>query len=202
MRDLIGCIDGLQSKLEKHKNTDLKETPTRNIFIDPLLQTLGWDVSDWDKVQTEYPTIDGKSVDYACKIDGKAVLLIEAKQLIDPLSDVRGTTQIISYAVNDGIDWCILTNGIKYKVYFTRGKGAAPDKLLFEVSLDPKENNGMSNQQVAEYLSRFSEVAMVEHNLDKLGEDFFTKLLIHKALDKIFRDPPDALVKQIPIHYQ
>ncbi len=39
------------------------------IFIEFLLQALGWDVKNTDEVNLEYPTIDGKFVDYALKIN-------------------------------------------------------------------------------------------------------------------------------------
>ena len=197
MSVLLECIESLQARLEKHRNTDLKETPTRTIFIDPLLLTLGWDVRNWDDVQLEYPTIDGKSVDYAAKINDKAVLLIEAKSLDDPLTDVRAITQVVGYAANDGIEWCVLTNGAKYKVYCTREKGTAPEKLLFEVSLDSTANNGMTNQQVAECLLRISKEAIENGVLGKFGEEIFTKGKVSKALDKVFQNPPKSLIREL-----
>ena len=195
MSALLECIESLQARLEKHRNADLKETPTRTIFIDPLLLALGWDVRNSDDVELEYPTIDGKSVDYAAKINDNAVLLIEAKSLNDPLTDVRAITQVVGYAANDGIEWCVLTNGAKYKVYCTREKGTAPEKLLFEVSLDSTTNNGIPNQQVAEHLLRLSKEAIENGALDKLGEDIFTKGKVSKALDKMFQNPPKSLIR-------
>ncbi|MCP4712546.1 MAG: hypothetical protein GY869_28305, partial [Planctomycetes bacterium] len=111
MNKLIQAIEMVRSSLQKFRRHSLKETPTRTIIIDPLLQALGWDVRDPDEVQLEYPTIDGKFVDYALKINRKPVLLVEAKALDDPLNDVKATTQVVGYAANDGIVWCILTNG-------------------------------------------------------------------------------------------
>ncbi len=75
MARLEACIEDLRRQLEKHRLSGLKEYPTRTIFIDPLLGALGWDVRDPDSVQLEYPTIDGKAVDYALKINRKAVFL-------------------------------------------------------------------------------------------------------------------------------
>lgn len=75
------CIDSLQAKLERYKRFGLKETPTRTIFIDPLLQALGWDVTNWDEVELEYPAAPGRFVDYALKLDEKPVLFVEARPL-------------------------------------------------------------------------------------------------------------------------
>ena len=197
MIDIVSCIEGLRLKLEKYLKEDMKEYPTRTIFIDPLLGALGWDVRDPDEVQLEWSTIDGKSVDYVPKINRKPVLFIEAKPLRDPLTDVKSITQVVSYAVNAGVEWCVLTNGITYKVYRSTEKAEAPDKLLFEVSIDPKESEGRSTQQIADQFKRFSRNAMAQGVLDEIGEQVFTTQKIRKAIDKLFLDPPRNLIRII-----
>jgi len=197
MKDIVSCIEELRLKLDRHRKEDLKEYPTRTILIDPLLQALGWDVRDPDEVQLEYPTIDGKSVDYAPKVNRKPVLFLEAKSLNDPLTDVKSITQVVGYAANAGVEWCILTNGVTYKVYRSTEKVEAPDKLLFEVSIDPKEAEGRSVHQIAEQFNRFSRNAMERGVLDEIGEQVFTTGKIRKALDKLFIDPPTNLIKII-----
>jgi hypothetical protein len=81
MSNLVAVLQLLQSKLDRFRKEGLKETPTRTIFIDPILEALGWDVRDPDEVELEYPTIDGKSVDYAMKLNRIPKLLVEAKPL-------------------------------------------------------------------------------------------------------------------------
>jgi len=197
MDAIVSCIESLRMKLDRHRRDNLKEYPTRRIFIDPLLKALGWDVEDPDVAELEYTTIDGKSVDYALKINRKPVLFIEAKPLNDPLMDVKSITQVVSYAANAGIEWCILTNGVTYKVYRSTEKAEAPDKLLFEVSLDPKETEGMSIQQVAGHFARFSRDAMAKGRLDEIGQQIFTTGKVRKALDKLFMEPPNTLIRLI-----
>lgn len=197
MDTLILCIESLQAKLERHRKDDLKELPTRTIFIDVLLLALGWDVRNPDEVELECPTIDGKSVDYALKIDRKPVLFLEAKPLNDPLTDVKSITQVVGYAANAGVEWCVLTNGVTYRVYHSTEKAEAPEKLLFEVSLDTKENRGMSIQQIAERFSRLSRDSMAKGVLDDIGKETFTMGKIRKALDKIFTEPPNAFVRLV-----
>jgi len=199
METIITCIEGLRSKLDKFRRTGLKEYPTRTILIDPLLKVLGWDVRDPEEVELEYPTIDGKSVDYAPKINHKPVLFIEAKPLNDPLVDVKAITQVVGYAANAGVEWCVLTNGITYKVYRSTEKAEAPEKLLFETSIDSKETKGMSIKQVAEQLARFSRDAMAKGLLDEIGEQVFTTGKVRKALEKLFIDPPNSLIKLIRV---
>ncbi len=197
MKDLKKCIENLQAQLERHRRSGLKEYPTRTIFIDPLLEALGWDVRDPDIVELEYPTIDGKSVDYALKIIRKPVILLEAKQLNDPLTDVKDITQIVGYAANNGVEWCVLTNGVRFKVYKSSERSAAPDKLLFEVSLDPQDAQGLSVEQIASHLSRLSRDSLERGLLDQIGEEIFTTAKVRKALDRLFADPPGAVLRAI-----
>ncbi len=197
MSKLIAVIQQLQSKLERFRADGLKETPTRTIFVDPLLDALGWDVRDPDEVQLEYPTIDGKSVDYALKLNRKAVLLVEAKGMNDSLGDVKDITQTTGYAANDGIVWCILTNGVRWRVYSSMEKCPAPEKLMFEVSFHPKDLEGVSLEQVAQKFQRFSRDSMARGVLDSLGEQTFTDGKIRKAMQRMMAEPPSALLKLI-----
>ena len=197
MNPIVRCIEELRKKLDKHRRDDLKEYPTRTIFIDPLLEALGWDVRDPDDVELEYPTIDGRSVDYAPKINRKPVLFVEAKPLNNPLTDVKSITQVVGYAANAGVEWCILTNGVTYKVYRSTERAEAPDKLLFEVSFDPKETEGMTVHQVAEQFARFSRDAMAEGLLDEIGEQIFTTGKVRKALERLFAEGPSTLIRLI-----
>jgi len=197
MKDVVKCIETLRARLERHRSSGLKEYPTRTIFIDPLLSALGWDVRDPDEVELEYPTVDGKSVDYAMKINRKAVFLLEAKQLNDALDDVKSITQVVGYAANDGIEWCVLSNGVRYKVYKASEKASAPDKLLFEVSIDPRDSGALSVEQIAAQLNRLSRESMAQGVLDKLGAEIFTTGKVRKALDRLFIDAPHPLVRLI-----
>lgn len=197
MEDLVKVIVKLRTQLERHQHSGLKEYPTRTIFIDPLLSALGWDVHDPDEVQLEYPTVDVKSVDYAMKINRKPVFLLEAKQLTDPLDDVKSITQVVGYATNDGVEWCVLTNGLRYKIYRASEKASAPDKLLFEVSIDPRDAMGLSVEQIAAQLNRISRDSLAQGVLDKLGTEIFTTGKVRKALDRLFIDTPKPLIRLI-----
>jgi hypothetical protein len=190
MNKLIQKIEEIRGNLDGLRRHSLKETSTRTIVIDPILDSLGWDVRDPDKVQLEYPTVDGKSVDYALKINNKTVLLVEAKALDDLLNDVKAITQVVGYAANDGIVWCVLTNGVKWKIYRSVEQCPAPEKLMFEVSLDPREAEGISDQQLAQQMWRFSREEMAKGTLDDLGTD----RKVRKALDTLMHDPPRKLL--------
>ncbi len=197
MKEIKKCIEELQVQLKKHRRSNLKELPTRTIFIDSMLGALGWDVRDPDEVELEYPTIDGKSVDYALKIGEEPAILLEAKALDDSLDDVKAITQVVGYATNAGIDWCVLTNGILYKIYRSSEKVPAPDKLLFEVSIDPENTSEQSIEQMASHLSRLSKRSMTTGVLDELGEEIFTTAKVRKSLDRLFTGQDDSFLRVV-----
>jgi len=197
MNTIIGCVKALRIKLNKHRKDNLKEYPTRIIFVDPLLQALGWDVRNSDEVELEYPTIDGKSVDYALKINHEPILFIDAKPLNNSLTNVKSINKLINYAANAGVEWCVLTNGVTYKVYQITDGVRAPDSLLFEISLDPEKTEGMTIKEVAEQFARFSKDAIARGSLKEIGEQISTTVKIKKALSKIFTEPPNTLIRLI-----
>jgi hypothetical protein len=186
MSQLVQVIESIRAKLDGLRKHSLKETSTRTIVIDPLLEALGWAICNPDEVQLEYPAVGGQSIDYALKINGKPVLLVEAKALDDPLNDVKAVTQVVGYAANNGIVWCILTNGVKWQVYRSIEQCAAPDKLMFEVSLDPRDSEGVAIEQLAQRMWLFSREDMPKGSLD----DVATDRKVSKALDGIMCNPP------------
>lgn len=193
MQKLIQAIQAIRQKLPMLRRQGLKETPTRTIIIDPMLEALGWDVRDPDEVELEYPTVDGKSVDYALKLNKNPVLLVEAKPLDDPL-DEKAITQVVGYAANNGIVWCILTNGLLWRVYRSMEKCPAPEKLMFEVNIDPDARDATSVEQIARQMWRFSREEMARGTLDALGEQIFTDGKVLKALESLMLHPTKKLL--------
>ena len=197
MERLINCITEIRQKLDQLKRLALNETSTRTIIIDPILEALGWDVRNPEVVHLEYPTIDGKAVDYALKINEIPVLLVESKPLGDSLSDVKAITQIVGYAANAGIEWCVLTNGVIWKIYRTSEKCPAPDKLLFEVTYDPQTIGDENLPNIIKNFQKFSRNAMGEGILDREGERVFNDSKVKKVINKIMQDPPITLINLI-----
>jgi hypothetical protein len=194
MNKLIQCIEDIRARLDGLRQHCLKETPTRTILVDPVLKALGWDICDPNEVEQEYPMVDGKSVDYALKINGKPVLLVEAKALDDPLEDVKAITQVVGYAANDGILWCALTNGVKWQVYCSIEECPAPDKLMFDVSLDPQDSKSIPVRELAQRLWVLSRGQLAGGSLVALREHLFTDNKVRKFLDAITQDPPKQFV--------
>ncbi len=81
------------------------ESETKNGFIEPLLQSLGWNTQDRNEVGLE-ENVSGGRVDYSLRINGSPRIYIEAKppRATETESiDFRGLNLICSKA---GVDIC------------------------------------------------------------------------------------------------
>jgi len=80
----------------------------------PLLELLGYDkILNMD---FEHKSGEG-SADIGLVINGDTVLIVETKSLEKRLKDHR--TQGLGYAFNKGVNWAVLTNGLKIELYRT-----------------------------------------------------------------------------------
>ena len=135
MLDDLQCVIAKLQKMIEIRSDYLsgKETRTRQVLIDLLLQELGWEVSDPDAVQLEYG-IEKKRADYALMSGGGPVAVIEAKGLGKPLTDTV-TTQAHSYVNEEGIPYMIVTDGNKWEMFEVFKKAALKERLLMEFQL-------------------------------------------------------------------
>lgn len=172
------------------------EAQTKVAFIQPLLDTLGWNVADPDEVVLEHAVFGGTSLDYALLIDGQPKLYLEAKRLGASLSDPQFIAQTVNYANNDGIRWCVLTNGVTYRIYKSDELASADKKLLAEADLrQTSEPDGMA--QVVKTLSLLSKESLAAGTLDEWGERVFVDVAVRAALDQLMKDQAPGLVNLV-----
>jgi predicted type IV restriction endonuclease len=83
-------------------------------------------------VTTEYK-IRGQYADYGIRINDKICAFIEVKAINIALNQ-NHLFQVASYAVHEGVDWAILTNGNVWQLY--RIEDTKPIKLALVTSID------------------------------------------------------------------
>jgi len=107
-------------KLEKEgKVKKYNEAQTRNEFIEPLFEALGWDMRNQDhedEVTTE-ENISGDRVDLAFRLNNIPVMFLEAKAMKVDLDEWKWAEQAINYSWNKGVDWAVLTDFEGIKVF-------------------------------------------------------------------------------------
>ncbi len=117
--DFKDYIKQLGDRIAKLKDQIATEEATKNAFIMPFIQTLGYDVFNPTEVVPEF-TADiglkkGEKVDYAIFREGNPIILIECKHWAQKL-DLHDN-QLIRYFHVTKTRFGILTNGIKYRFY-------------------------------------------------------------------------------------
>ena len=94
---------GPQRDLNPSAPANNHETSTRYLIIDPVLRSLGWDLSNPTDCIVEYKVSPGsqRAVDYALlDSSGSPVVLIEAKRIDSFSDDVENLEQIYGYMLD------------------------------------------------------------------------------------------------------
>jgi type I restriction-modification system DNA methylase subunit len=103
----------LVQKRENLKSSEVKkynEEATKQGFILPLFNALGWDTEETtNEVVPEEKASKGR-VDYAFKLKSVSQFYVEAKPLKAELISPDYIKQVITYACNKGVTWAVLTN--------------------------------------------------------------------------------------------
>lgn len=92
---------------------DANEGDTRLLVTDFLCEGLGYD--KFADLTTEY-LVKGEFADYGVRIDKQLVAFIEVKRIATKL-DSKHLRQVEMYALNEGVEWVILTNAADWFVY-------------------------------------------------------------------------------------
>lgn len=112
-------IKALAERVKSLKPNLQTEEATKNAFIMPFLQLLGYDVFNPMEVIPEFIADigikKGEKVDYAVMKDGKPILIIECKHWKEPLD--FHNSQLHRYFHVTQARFGILTNGIQYRFY-------------------------------------------------------------------------------------
>ncbi|MEJ7787292.1 MAG: DUF5655 domain-containing protein [Solirubrobacteraceae bacterium] len=174
----------------KLKATGGNEANTKALLIEPMLAELGWDTTDVEQVEREYRVYDKTALDYALRIDGELRLFVEAKAVGKQLEDKAFISQTVNYANNEGVVFCVLTNGLAYRVYKTNEPVTMKEKLLFEVDLTEG-----STSEVADALQLLGRNALANGDLEAWGERVFTDNRVRQALGALAAKPPAELVR-------
>jgi hypothetical protein len=125
LRDKVELFERYE---QDYRNTTYKEASVRLNFIDPLLEALGWDVSNaaeaperWKPVVVEpSQEVEGRkrAPDYALRFEGETKLFVEAKKpRINLGVDPSPALQARRYAWSAGLSIVVLTNFSEMAIY-------------------------------------------------------------------------------------
>jgi adenine-specific DNA-methyltransferase len=172
-RQQIEEIVAKYQSLTQRERRDYNEANTKNVFVQPLFEALGWNFSDINQVEAEKTIVRGR-VDYLFKINRASKFCLEVKPLRDELTDDH-RKQAISYAYNKGVTWAVLTNFDRLQVF--NAERQTPD-LNSVLSL---------NLSCEDYVTYFNDLRLLSR-----------ELVIDNALDR-FAERYGRLALRIPV---
>ena len=117
--------------LVSQRDRDVSEADTVTVVKDLLSDLFGFD--KYAEVTSEH-AIRGTYCDLAIKLDGKLKLLLEVKAIGLQLNE-KHIKQAVDYATNQGLDWVVLTNGIRWMLFRISFKKPIEAKIVAEFDL-------------------------------------------------------------------
>src|SRR6266540_118749 len=130
---------------------DANEGDTRLLVTDFLCDALGFD--KYADLTTEYQ-VKGEFADYGVRIERELIAFIEVKRIATKPA-TKHLRQVEMYAVNEGVEWVILTNGAVWQVYHLTGGLPVAIDLALRVDLLADESLSRKVNQLF-YLTRES----------------------------------------------
>ena len=132
--DLVTAIQTVQARIREPGNSlSQNEYRTRLALIDPILNALGWDVSDPSLVTPEYQAGNGRA-DYALlSPDAKPRAFIEAKRLNEPLEPHQD--QVFKYTWDQKLFYGGLTDGNRWVLEDVTAAFSGREGRLLDITL-------------------------------------------------------------------
>lgn len=129
--ELKATLRHLQKTIASLIAKDANEADTRMVVTDVLRDGLGY--REYGDLATEYQ-IKGEYADYGIRIDHQLVAFVEVKRATTKLGP-KHLRQVEMYAVNEGVEWLILTNASDWEVYHLSAGMPVVIDLAFRINL-------------------------------------------------------------------
>uniref|UniRef100_UPI0040572CF2 type I restriction endonuclease n=1 Tax=Candidatus Electrothrix sp. TaxID=2170559 RepID=UPI0040572CF2 len=191
--DLIDKIKELAARIPQQLEHIETEEATKNAFIMPFINALGYDIFNPTEVIPEFTadlgTKKGEKVDYAIKKDDDIIILIECKWCGGDLHNDHAS-QLYRYFSATESRFAILTNGIIYEFYSDIDEPNKMDsKPFFTFNI-----LSFQDHQVSE-LKKFTKSAFSLEDILTTASTLKYTNAIKKILEKELADPSEPFVR-------
>ena len=189
------ALKNLSERIGKTRDKIQTEEATKNAYIMPFIQILGYDIFNPLEVIPEF-TADigikkGEKVDYAICRDEEPAILIECKCCTNELC-IDNESQLFRYFHTTKAKFGVLTNGVIYKFYTDLEEPNKMDKKPFlEINLlEPEKIN--YNELV-----KFSKTNFDAENIRKTADLLKRANSIKNVLREELAEPSEEFVRMI-----
>ena len=184
LKETLAKVAGLA---DRYAGKGITEQDTKLALIGPVLEALGWSMTDLDVVRAEYRHVSRDNpVDYALFAKGHPVLFVEAKALDVSVAEHKVVTQVITYANVSGVGWALVTNGRVWALYKVFATVQADQKRLFSVDV--------ADPMAAEWLQWVAPSRLAGNDLDDMWRHCFAERRLRGLLIKMIGERDSDLV--------
>ena len=190
--DFKDQIKQLSERILKLKDNIQTEEATKNAFIMPFIQALGYDVFNPLEILPEY-TCDigikkGEKIDYAVLKDGQPIILIECKHCDQNLSLHDG--QLLRYFHVSKAKFGILTNGISYRFYTDLVDANKMDeKPFFEIDMLNLKDTQI--EELKKFHKSYFDISKIVGTANELKYTNEIKIILNREL----KEPSEPFVR-------
>jgi hypothetical protein len=190
--DFKDLVKQLGERVVKLKDNIQTEEATKNAFIMPFIQALGYDVFNPLEVVPEYVTDigtkKGEKIDYLILKEGVPTILIECKHWKQNLDIHDG--QLLRYFHVSKAKFAILTNGIQYRFYTDLDELNKMDEKPF-LEFDITEIKDVQTEELKKFHKSYFEIDKILSTASELKYISEIKSIIASEL----KSPSEAYVK-------
>jgi hypothetical protein len=190
--DLKLKLEQLHQRVDSLKDQINTEEATKNAFVMPFIQILGYDIFNPTEVIPEFVcdigTKKGEKIDYVIKLDGEPILIIECKHWKEKVD--AHNSQLHRYYHVSKSRFGVLTNGHIYNFYADLEKTNIMDeKPFFTLDLANLKDSSLK------ILANFSKKGYsLEQILDSAESLKYIKA-IRNEFEKELQNPSDEIVR-------
>jgi len=189
--DLKDQLKQIADKINKFKDSTQTEEATKNAFIMPFINALGYDIFNPQEVVPEFTADIGtkqhEKVDYAILKDEMPIILIECKHWKDTLN--IHDTQLLRYFNVTKAKFAILTNGINYRFYTESEPNVMDIKPFLDVNITEIKDNQI--EELKKFHKSYFDTANILATANTLKYSNEIKLLLNNE----FRQPTDDFIR-------
>jgi len=196
--DFKDQVKQLGERIGKLKEQIQTEEATKNAFILPFLQSLGYDVFNPLEILPEFTcdigTKKGEKIDYAIFNDGAPIILIECKHWAQNL-DLHDN-QLLRYFNVSQAKFGILTNGIQYRFYTDLVQTNKMDeKPFFEIDVTELKENQI--EELKKFHKSYFDIDNIVNTASELKYTTELKALINAEISSPSAELVRLFAKQV-----
>jgi hypothetical protein len=155
-----------------------------------ILSFLEWDPFDVDEIQPEYK-VDGGKIDFSLRHKDSSKAFIGIKRGVKALKEYQA--ELLDYAVKDGVNMAILTNGIAWWFTLPLVEGSLEEKRFHTIDINERKAEEVA-QNFEDFLSKKNIVSgksrkAAEHIYRTRLKSLLVKENLSKAWKQILSEP-------------